>query len=80
MEYGALDLHKHESQVRMLTESGAVIDPRIRPTRDRLTALCWGRPHARIVIEASTEREWVAQHLEALTHDVIVADPNYSLM
>lgn len=80
MEYGAIDLHKKESQVRILTESGEVIDQRIRTTRDRLTALFWGRPHARIVIEASTESEWVAQHLETLGHEVIVADPNYSLM
>jgi hypothetical protein len=47
MEHGAIDLHKKESQVRILTESGEVIDQRIRTTRDRLTALFWGRPHAR---------------------------------
>src|SRR5215475_14913247 len=80
MDYGAIDLHKKESQVRILTEGGEVIDQRIRTSRDRLTALFWGRPHARIVIEASTESEWVAQHLETLGHEVIVADPNYSLM
>jgi transposase len=80
MEYGAIDLHKKESQVRILTESGEVIDQRIRTTRDRLTALFWGRPHARILIEASTESEWVAQHLETLGHEVVVADPNYTLM
>jgi len=57
MEYGAIDLHKKESQVRILTESGEVIDQRIRTTRDRLTALFWGRPPARILIEASTESE-----------------------
>src|SRR5713226_4440851 len=34
----------------------------------------------RILIEASTESEWVAQHLESLGHDVIVADPNYGAM
>ena len=28
MEYGAIDLHKKESQVRILTESGEVIDQR----------------------------------------------------
>ena len=80
MEHGAIDLHKKESQVRILTESGEVIDQRIRTTRDRLTALFWGRPHGRILIEASTESEWVAQHLETLGHEVIVADPNYGLM
>src|ERR1700716_2932275 len=80
MEYGAIDLHKRESQVRIITEGGQVMDRRIATTRDRLTTLFWGRPHARILIEASTESEWVAQHLETLGHEVIVADPSYALM
>ena len=80
MEYGAIDLHKKESQVRIITESGEVIDRRIPTTRDRLTALFWGRPRARLLVEASTESEWVAQHLETLGHEVIVADPNFGLM
>ena len=80
MAYGAIDLHKKESQVRIITEGGEVIDRRIPTTRDRLTALFWGRPHARILVEASTESEWVAQHLETLGHEVVVADPNYGLM
>jgi len=29
-----------------------------------------------MLLEASTEREWVARHLESLGHDVIVADPH----
>jgi hypothetical protein len=32
------------------------------------------------ILEASTESEWVAQHLETLGHDVVVADPNYAPM
>ena len=59
---------------------GEVIDRRIATTRDRLTTLFWGRPHARIVIKASTESECVAKHLETLGHEVVVADPNYGLM
>jgi hypothetical protein len=43
MEYGAIDLHKKESQVRIVTESGEV-RPTNRETRDRLTALFWGLP------------------------------------
>ena len=35
---------------------------------------------ARILLEASTESEWVARHLESLGHEVIVADPNYAPM
>src|SRR6266446_2647975 len=40
----------------------------------------WGRPPMRVLVEASTESEWVAQHLESLGHEVIVADPNYAPM
>jgi transposase len=80
MEYGAIDLHKKESQVRIITEGGEVIDRRIPTTCDQLTTLFWGRPRARLLIEASTESEWVAQHLETLGHEVVVADPNYGLM
>jgi hypothetical protein len=39
MEYGAIDSPQEKSQVRILTESGELIDQRIRTTRDRLTAL-----------------------------------------
>ena len=40
---------------------------------------CWGyRPRAGILLEASTESEWVARHLESLGHEVMVADPNYA--
>ena len=38
------------------------------------------RPRARIVIEASTDSEWVARCLEALGHEVIVADPDFAPM
>lgn len=80
MEYGAIDLHKKESQVRIVAEDGEVIDRRILSTRERFTSLFWGRAPMRILIEASTESEWVAQHLEGLGHEVIVADPNYGAM
>src|SRR5262249_49755552 len=80
MAYGAIDLHKRESQVRIVLDNGDVVDRRITTTRDRFTALFWGRPPMRIVLEAATESEWVAQHLEALGHDVIVADPNFAPM
>jgi transposase len=33
-----------------------------------------------VLLEATTESEWVARHLEALGHEVIVADPNYAPM
>ena len=80
MEYGAIDLHKKESQVRIVTESGEVLDRRIATTRERFTAVFEGRRPMRILREASTESEWVAQHLETLGHEVIVADPTFAPM
>jgi transposase len=80
MEYGAIDLHKKESQIRIVMASGEIVDQRIATTRERLTHVFWGRPPMRILIEASTESEWVALHLEQLGHEVIVADPNYGPM
>jgi hypothetical protein len=39
VDYGAIDLHQKESQVRMITADGEVLDRRILTTRDRLTAV-----------------------------------------
>lgn len=80
MDYAAIDLHKKESQIRLVTTAGEIVDRRIHTSRDRLTAVFGGRPQTRILVEASTESEWVAQHLESLGHEVIVADPNYAPM
>jgi transposase len=81
MEYGAIDLHTKECQIRIVADDGQVlVDRRITTARDRLTAVFGSRPPLRILIEASTESEWVAQHLERLHHQVVVADPNYTPM
>jgi transposase len=78
MDYGAIDLHKKDSQIRIVTEDGEVLDRRIATTRDRFTAVFEGRRPMRILLEASTESEWVAQHLETFGHTVIVADPTFA--
>lgn len=57
-----------------------VKDGKCATTRADLTRVFGGRPPMRILLESSTESEWVAQHLESLGHAVIVADPNYGLM
>jgi transposase len=81
MEYGAIDLHLRRSQVRIVDEDESVIlDRRIDTTRSDLDRLFAARPSLRILIESSTESEWVAQHLETLGHEIIVADPNYAPM
>lgn len=80
MEYVGMDVHKNESQISALTEHGEIRDLRILTRRDRLAAEFGSRARARILIEASTESEWVARCLEDLGHEVIVADPNYAPM
>jgi len=81
MEYGAIDLHTKESQVRIVTADGTVVlNRRIATRPDRLTAMYGARAPMRILVETGTESEWVARHLEGLGHEVVVADPNYAPM
>lgn len=80
MDTIGLDLHKRESQLCILAEDGTVAERRIVTSRERFSAVLGNRPSARILLEASTESEWVAKHLESLGHEVVVADPNYAPM
>ena len=81
MVNGAIDLHMRFSQIRIEDEAGAVLrDRRVVTTRERLVAAFEGYGAMRILIEASTESEWVAQALEDAGHEVVVADPNFGPM
>jgi transposase len=80
MEMIGLDLHKRDSQLPIKAEAGTITDRRIGTSRARSTAVLGGRPRARILLETSTESEWVARQLESLGHEVIVADPNFAPM
>jgi transposase len=81
MEYGAIDLHLRHSLIRIVDETGApLLDRRITTTREGLEGVFAERPPVRVLIESSTESEWVARCLEACGHEVIVADPNDTLM
>jgi transposase len=81
MEYGAIDLHLRRSQFRVGLQDGTVMkEGRFDTTRSELTRVFGQRAPLRILLESSTESEWVAQHLESLGHEVIVADPNYAPM
>jgi transposase len=80
MDTIGIDLHKRESQLSIIDEHGRVSERRIVTSRDRFTAVFGNRAKARILLGASTQSEWVAQHLESLGHEVIVADPNYGPM
>lgn len=75
-----LDLHKRETQLCIGHEDGTIEERRIATTRERFTAVLGGLPRVRILLEASTESEWVTRHLEELGHEVIVADPNFAPM
>jgi transposase len=81
MEYGAIDLHLRKSQIRIIDEhEQVVLDRRVETSPAGLAAVFAGRPPLRILLESSTESEWVAQALEGLGHAVVVADPNYAAM
>ena len=75
MEHIGIDVHKVESQICVLTESGEIIERRIRTQRERFAAVLGARPPAKLLIEASTESEWVARCLEKHGHEVVVARP-----
>jgi transposase len=80
MEYVGIDLHKKESQICILAEGGELIERRVRTERGRFAEVFARRPQSRILLEASTESEWVARCLEGLGHEVVVADPNFAPM
>src|SRR5499427_7015751 len=66
MDHIGIDLHKRERQIR--TEP------------QRFAEALGGRATAQVLLESSTESEWVARCLEALGHHVVVADPNFAPM
>jgi transposase len=80
MDFIGFDLGKVSSQVCIITEDGELVERRIKTDREHISELLGNRPPARILIESGTESEWVARYLEALGHEVIVADPNFASM
>jgi transposase len=73
MDHIGYDLGKVSSQICIITEDGQLIERRIKTDRASIAQLLGDCSPARILIEASTESEWVARYLEELGHDVIVA-------
>jgi transposase len=80
MDHIGIDVHKKESQICILAEGGELIERRVRTDPRRFAEVLGERPPARILLEASTESEWVARCLEGLGHQVVVADPNFAPM
>ncbi len=75
-----MDVGMKSSQICELTEAGEIVERQIRTDRKRFQEVFGGRPQLRILMEASTESEWIACCLETLGHEVIVADPNFAPM
>jgi transposase len=80
MDYCGFDLAKTASQVCIRAADGQLVERRLKTTREELTKFFAERPPTRILVEAATESEWVARHLEGLGHEVVVADPNFAPM
>jgi transposase len=66
MDFIGFDLGKVSSQVCIITEDGELIERRIKTDREHIAELLGTRLPARLLIEASTESEWVARYLEEL--------------
>jgi transposase len=81
MEYGAIDLHLRRSEIRIVSETGEpVFENRVDTTRAALSAVFSKWTGLRVLLETSTDSEWVAQLLESLGHEVIVADASFAPM
>jgi transposase len=80
MDYCGFDLAKVSSQICLRTADGQLVERRMKTTREELSRFFSERPRTRILLEAATESEWVAQHLEGMGHEVIVGDPNFAPM
>lgn len=81
MDNVGIDVHKHESQICIVSEVGdVVLERRVKTTRASLGEVLAGRSKARVLIEACGESEWIARFLEELGHEVVVADPSYEPM
>ncbi len=78
MVYGAIDLHSRYSQIRIITDEQVLSDARVRTARETLVKAFAGYGAMRILVETSTDSEWVAQALEAAGHTVVVIDPNFA--
>ena len=77
MEFIGIDLLKLESQICILNDRGeVVIEERIKTDREQFAKMFAGRGPCRIVIESSTESEWVARCLE----EVLAARPRSSAL
>jgi len=82
MDHVGIELHKEESQICRFASwlSGPSCSSAGSVPTHAASPRCWARAPARILLESSTESEWVARCLEGVGHHVVVADPNFAPM
>ena len=80
MDHVGIDLHKKESQICVLSEGGELIERRIRTEPGAVRGGAGWPAASQVLVEASTESEWVARYLEPSGYSVVVADPNFTPM
>ena len=81
MNFIGLDVHKKQTQICVLTPDGKPFEKRVQTEKETLVKELRGFAPARLVLEASTESEWVARQLEKVEgFEVVVADPNFEAM
>lgn len=72
-----IDLGDRESHFCVLSAEGVVIERgTFRMKAPEVQTVVASRPHARIVLEAGGQSAWVSRALEAVGHEVLVANPN----
>ncbi len=79
-DHVGIDVHQKESQVCLLTPTGEFTEVRIATTRERFREVLGDRPRAKVLIETSTDSEWVARCLEESGHEFLVAGPGFAPM
>lgn len=81
MKHIGMDVHKRETQLCIINSAtGEITEQRIRTERSRFKEVLGQEQKVKVLLEASTESEWVAECLEELGHEVVVADPNFAPM
>lgn len=72
-----LDLGDRKSRVCEVDEGAQVVkEAAVLTTRSGIEAYFAGRERCRVVLEAGTHSPWVSRQIEALGHEVVVANPS----
>jgi transposase len=81
MHIVGFDLGKRNSQLCIGQPDGIILrQVRVPTTRAGISLALAPYGPCQVLLEASTSSEWVARHLEAEGHDVVVGDPRFGPM